>query len=336
MDFKTCVPIADPGFTIDHSSRMMLFGSCFSENIGLRLNRFKFQSDINPFGILYNPLSIAASIRRLLSGNSFSAADLVKNSGLYHSFMHHGSFSDRDSDRCLSNISQRFDDALLFLKSTDIYIITFGTAYIYRLKGSETVVANCHKFPDDNFLRLRLSVEEIVEEWHEIVTLLSDLNPDIKLIFTVSPIRHIRDGAHENQVSKSILHLAVDSLGNSFTDKVFYFPAYEIMIDELRDYRFYDRDMIHPSPLALDYIWELFSERFFSDATKALNIEWEKLKKAVEHRPLYPDTQTYRRFLEQTLNKLNDFAQDHPEFSSLDEINHITSMLNLLNHKLTN
>jgi hypothetical protein len=319
MDFRTCIDIPESDISINHSTRVMLFGSCFSENIGLKLMRHKFQIDVNPFGILYNPFSVSRSIRRLLSAESFSEADLVFNNELYHSLMHHGHFSATDKQTCLHNISLRFDKAVPFIQQTNLFLITFGSAYAYQWKENGEIAGNCHKLPADRFCRFRLSVEEITEEWEKVITMITAINPDAKLLFTVSPVRHWKDGAHENQISKSILHLAIDALQKRFGKCVSYFPAYEVMMDELRDYRFYDEDMLHPSSLAVDYIWNLFSETYFSDETRKVNDEWAQIRRALDHRPLHPKTEAFRHFTEGTAQKLEDFAGRHPEISCEEE-----------------
>lgn len=319
MDFRTHIVIPESDISINHSTSMMLFGSCFSEHIGSKLLQHKFKVDVNPFGILYNPFSVSRAIRRLLSAESFSAADLVFNNELYHSPMHHGHFSATDKEVCLQNISSRFDQAVSFIGQTDLFLITFGSAYAYQWRESGEIAGNCHKFPADRFRRLRLSVEEIVEEWVEVITLLTVINPTAKLLFTVSPVRHWKDGAHENQISKSILHLAIDALQERFRERISYFPAYEVMMDELRDYRFYNEDMIHPSPLAVDYIWNCFSETYFSAATQRVNDEWAQIRRALDHRPLHPGTESYRLFTEGTAQKLDAFARRYPEISCEEE-----------------
>lgn len=327
MNFRTVVEIPVSDIRIDHSTRMMLFGSCFSENIGRKLLQSKFQVDLNPFGILYNPFSVSAAIRRLLSGDSFSEDDLLRNNGIYHSFMHHGRFSDPDKNSCLRNISERFERAAANIKEADLFLITFGSAYAYKWKESGEIAGNCHKLPARLFHRFRLSVDEITEEWGKLITTLRDIRPDIKLLFTVSPIRHWKEGVHENQVSKSILHLVIDNLLQLFPENVRYFPAYEVVIDELRDYRFYDEDMMHPSAFAIDYIWQLFGDTFFPAETKKINEEWEQIRKAMEHRPLYPGTGAHDAFIKDTLRKLESFSQRYPEISC-DEEEQINKSLN--------
>lgn len=315
MDFRTIINIPLSDIRIDHSTRMMLFGSCFSENIGRKLLQSGFRVDTNPFGILYNPFSIATAMQRLLSATPFLEADLVWNNGIYHSLMHHGRFSDPDKAACLRNISTRFENAVQQIKQTDIFLITFGSAYAYRWKEDGEIVGNCHKFPSRLFHRIRLSVEEITEEWGKLISILKQIRPDVKFLFTVSPIRHWKEGAHENQVSKSILHLSIDHLEQLFPENVRYFPAYEVMIDELRDYRFYENDMTHPSTFAVDYIWQLFNQTFFSDETTKIINEWEQIRKAMEHRPLYPGMKAHDAFVKDTRKKLEAFRQKYPEIS---------------------
>ena len=293
----------------------MLFGSCFSENIGDKLLDYRFRAEVNPFGILYNPMSISRAIRRLISRKSFSETDLIFHNEMYHSLMHHGDYSEMDKNVCLKNISERFSAAADFIRETDVFLITFGTAYIYKWKATGEVVGNCHKIPADKFSRFRLSVDEIVAEWSEIISEIKSKNGSqnkrVKFLFTVSPIRHWKDGAHENQVSKSILHLAIDNLQSRFDD-VHYFPAYEILLDELRDYRFFAEDMMHPSSVAIDYIWERFSEVYFGDRTKKINEEWLQIFRAINHKPINSETEAHQKFLEKTKLKMEAFFEKYP------------------------
>ena len=312
MDFRTHVTIPASSISITHATRMMLFGSCFSESIGDKLLENNFSVDVNPFGILFNPLSISRAIQRILSGEPFSDADLVFHNEMYHSLMHHGDFSDMDKQVCLQNISKRFSKAVDFIRETELFLITFGTAYTYRWEATNEVVGNCHKIPSTAFLRTRLSVQEIVDEWATIISSIKNKNHNAKFLFTVSPVRHWSDGAHENQVSKSILHVAIDSLQSQF-DHVHYFPAYEILLDELRDYRFFAEDMTHPSPVAINYIWERFSETYFSDKTMKINQEWSHIHRAIHHKPMQPNTIAHQRFLEQTQLKKKAFFEKYKE-----------------------
>ena len=328
MDFRTPVIIPESTFRIDHSTRIMLLGSCFSENMGAKLLEYKFRVNVNPFGIVYNPSSIAEVVKRLLSGRNFNEADLVFHNGVYQSFLHHGRFSHPDKNKSLENISRSFDESAACISGTDVFLITFGTAYAYMLKSTGEVVANCHKFPSDTFSRKRLTVETIVKEWNGIIDAISALNPAAKFIFTVSPIRHWKDGAHENQISKSILHLAIDKLQESHATALSYFPAYEILLDELRDYRFFAGDMMHPSSIATDYIWERFSETFFREKTQNANSEWSQLSRSLKHVPLNEQTENYRQFLKQTLQRLMLFRHNHPQIDCLRETEELIEKIN--------
>lgn len=260
----------------------MLLGSCFADNIGAKFAEHYFQATINPLGTLYNPASIALSITD--SQHPILDSRLIYHNGLWHSMMHHGTFSGKDKAavqaRCLDNY-ERLQRAL---KEATTVIVTFGTAWVYEMDGQ--VVANCHKLPANRFTRRCLAVDEIVEMWQPIVASM----PDKHWIFTVSPIRHVKDGLHANQVSKAILLQAVDELGQS------YFPSYEIMMDELRDYRFYAEDMVHPSQVAVEYIWQRFVETYMTEDTRGEMRTLHQLWQDRHHRFLHPDSEEAERF----------------------------------------
>lgn len=327
MDFRTVVQIPIVDFSIDHKMQSMLFGSCFSENIGRKLLENKFSVDVNPFGILYNPASIATAIRRLLHNEPFTENDLVFHDDIYQSFLHHGSFSHVDKRTCLMQISERFDNAVNAIRRSNVLLITFGTAYVFQLKSDGNIVSNCHKFPAETFIRKRLSVEEITHDWTELIKELLVLNPQLKFVFTVSPIRHFKDGAHENQLSKSILHLAIANLQERFEENVNYFPAYEIVMDELRDYRFYASDMLHPSDVSVDYLWQRFADTYFSKETQVITQEWGGIQRALQHRPLNGFTNNYCIFLLNTKEKLNLFSRKYPFITCVNEIKQLNSII---------
>lgn len=327
MNLRTQIDIKKSEVDINHQTKMMMFGSCFSENIGLKLQENKFNVTINPFGILYNPASIAASIYRLILQKEFEPTDLEYHNSVYQSFMHHGSYSSYDANISLEKINNDYLNAVRLLENTNIFLFTFGTAHTFKLKSSEQVVANCHKFTPDTFIRERLSVDAIVSEWSDIINKLLKINPDTKIIFTVSPIRHWKDGAHENVVSKSILHLAIDKLQEVYPNSLLYFPAYEILMDELRDYRFYADDMLHPSSLAVNYIWNKFEETFFSNKTIEVNKQWTRIRKSIYHRPLNGSTDSYNYFLKETTKKVIDFSNKYPFIDCKSEMSHLKSLI---------
>ncbi|MCD8137307.1 MAG: GSCFA domain-containing protein [Parabacteroides gordonii] len=327
MELYTYIPVSKAPFLLSCTERTLLLGSCFAENIETRLAGNKFNVDINPFGTLYNPASIAASLRLLLHPERFTAGDLLQYEGVYHSFAHHSRFSSTSETECLENINDRLFASAGKLRTTTYLVVTLGTAYVYRLKSSGEVVANCHKLPEKMFDRSMLTVTEIVSEWKKLLLSLWEQNPELKILFTVSPIRHWKDGAHGNQLSKATLLLAVDELQAAYPERIAYFPAYEIMMDELRDYRFYATDMLHPSELAIDYIWQRFTENFLSDETKGILKEWAEIQKAINHRPFQPESDAYKRFISQTLLKMERINEKFPSFDLTKEMEIIKSKL---------
>lgn len=329
MNLRTKIEISKSNVDINHQSKLMMFGSCFSQNIGQKLLDNKFQAIINPFGILYNPSSIASSIKRLLSHREFEQSELVFHNEMYQSFMHHGSFSSNDKDKCITDINKEFNKSGSFINNTDTYLFTFGTAYTYKLNETGDVVANCHKFHASNFTRYRLSVEDIVNEWTNVIDNLLAINSKAKFVFTVSPIRHWKDGAHDNVISKSILHIAIDSLQTMYPDSLLYFPAYEILMDELRDYRFYAEDMMHPSSLAIEYIWQRFGDAFFSSNTLEISNKWMRISQAINHRPINAETNNYNNFLKQTLKRVVEFNKNYPYIDCDKEREHLIANIKL-------
>ena len=311
MNFRTQVEIPEKQVEIPHSAKIMLLGSCFVENIGKLLTENKFRCDANPFGVLYNPMSIATALRQILLRKTYTEEDLFEVGGRWHSWMHHSDFSASTSKECLHRINSRLEKASCELMESDWLIMTLGTAYVYMHKDNGKVVGNCHKMPDKMFRRLRLNTAEIVEECGDVLKKCREVNPKLKVLITVSPIRHAKDGMHANQLSKATLLLAADELCRTCPD-CHYFPSYEIMMDELRDYRFYADDMFHPSPMAVQYIWECFGRCYFSKETQIVMKEWGEVKKALEHRPFNPDSEAYRRFLSQIVLKIVRLKEKFP------------------------
>lgn len=307
MNLKTEVHITKPYRPIEHSDHVFMIGSCFAENMAERMKRSGIRCMSNPFGVMYNPLSIFACMNRLLEGKLFKEDELIKHGGMYHSMMHHGAFSAADRETCISNINASIETGAQALRMADIIIITWGTAWIYEFAGK--VAGNCHKLPADSFTRRRLTAEEIVDYYR-----LLFCNAGLKnkrFILTVSPIRHIKDGLHENQLSKATLLLAADILKQEFP-QLEYFPSYEIMNDELRDYRFYAEDMVHPSPLAEQYIWEIFTDNWFSASARTSAKECEEFYKAKAHRPMHPDSPQYQQFAATLLQKQEVMQKKYP------------------------
>lgn len=323
MEFYTRISIPKAPFTFSHTEQTVLLGSCFAENIGKKLEENKFKTDLNPFGTLYNPSSIAEAIRMLLRPERFTGDDLFQHEGIYHSFSHHSRFSSSSETECLANINGRLFRSADSLRKSRRMILTFGTAWVYRLKSSGKVVSNCHKLPEKMFDRQLLTVEKIATEWKSLLLSLWEQNPDLKILFTVSPIRHWKDGAHGNQLSKATLQLAIDVLQKEFPERTAYFPAYEIMMDELREYRFYADDMLHPSPAAVEYIWERFTDNMFSTDSLAILKEWKDIQKAINHKPFQPESEAYKRFISQTLLKIERLNEKFPFFDMTNEVERI-------------
>ncbi|MBR5298323.1 MAG: GSCFA domain-containing protein [Parabacteroides sp.] len=323
MEFYSRITIPQPSFSFSYNEQTILLGSCFVENIGKKLEENKFPIDLNPFGILYNPSSIANAIRLLIKPTEFKEKDLFQKGGIYHSFFHHSRFSSSSESECLKKINEQLALSAQSIRTAKRIIITFGTAWVYQLKESGKIVSNCHKLPEKLFHRRILTTSEIVEEWQTLLQELWGLNPDIKILFTVSPIRHWKDGAHHNQLSKATLLLAIDELQQTYPEQIAYFPSYEIMMDELRDYRFYADDLFHPSAQAIEYIWERFYESMFSKDTFTILKEWEEIQKAIQHKPFHPQSEAYKRFISQTLLKIELFKKKFPFFDIAKEIEEI-------------
>jgi predicted HNH restriction endonuclease len=306
MKFRTEIAVQGAGLQISHPDKILMMGSCFVENLSSRALQSGFTVEINPFGIMYNPFSLSKGLSDLINNRIYTGKDLFLHRSLYHSFSHHSRFSGTDIEAVLNNINSsrvHFSD---FLQQANLLIVTFGTANTYRLLSSGEIAANCHKLPAKWFKEERLTVNQIIEQWNGLIKNLRAQKPHLKILFTVSPVRHWKDGAHENQINKSILLLAVNELVNTNTS-CYYFPSYEIMIDDLRDYRFYAEDMIHPNSQAIDYIWEKFGQAYFNKTTLELIKEWESIQQALNHRPFHPESEEHKRFLEKTEKRKQAF-----------------------------
>lgn len=308
MEFRTKVEIEAVRDRVDYDSRICMLGSCFAENIGQRLKYYRFRTELNPCGIVYNPMSVANVLKLVLAKYRFTERDLLYNTDKWVSLYHHGCFSAPTKELCLEHINERLGRAADGFEKTDLLLMTFGTAWAYRYKERGMIVANCHRFPAGDFERFCLTPEEIVGVYRPLIRQLREVNPKLRIVFTVSPIRHWKDGAHGNQLSKAVLLLAIDRLVQEFPD-VYYFPAYEIVMDELRDYRFYGEDMLHISSLAVEYIWEKFKGTWISPAIEPLMKRVDKLNKSLAHRPFSPESDAYRKFQQQLRQEIETLQQ---------------------------
>lgn len=308
------IPSLDP--KINYSNKILMLGSCFSDNIGRKLEDYKFKVLSNPFGTLYNPASIANTLENVLYQKTYTEQDIQEGKHYKFSFDFHSDLAGNNVSDLLDIWNTSIQKTYRYLKDAKYLFITFGTAWIYELDGS--VVANCHQEPASRFERRRLSVSEIEKQWKGLIQSIKEINPSIHIVFTVSPVRHWKDGAIENQVSKSTLLLAIHQLIEE-DESLVCFPAYEIMMDELRDYRFYKEDMLHPNALALDYIWEKFMESSLDEKTFPVMIEIEKVKKQVNHKVRFEGCDTHKAHLESCQQKLNKLTEKYPFLDFSDE-----------------
>jgi len=319
--FRTQINATPAPFQISHAQRLFLLGSCFTEHIGQKLSERKFNINTNPFGIVYNPISLAECLDRIVTGNQlFAESELFENAGLWHSWEHHGRFSNPDKNEALTGINVAYREAAEQLKKTSFLFMTFGTSDVFTLRETGKVVANNHKMPASLFDQRRLSVAEIVERTVQAIKNVAHLKgvPHFNVILTVSPVRHIRNGLVENQRSKAALILACEEICAQL-DYAHYFPAYELLLDDLRDYRFYAADMLHPSEVAVDYVWQFFSDTFFSEKTRKLNERIEKIRAAAQHRPFHPNTAQHRAFVQTQREAIAALKLEMPGLDFLKE-----------------
>lgn len=314
MDFRTIIEIPKQNCEITYNSHCLFIGSCFAENIGSKLAETKISTSVNPTGILYNPLSIQRSIHEAIAGKKYGETNIFHANGQWNCYDFHSKFSNGDKDTCMDNLN--FASALLKKKieKASVIFVTFGTSFVYELAETGEIVCNCHKQPEKTFHRRLLHASEIAGCWKECIAEIKSINPNVKIIFTVSPIRHWRDGAHQNQVSKSNLHIAINELNEIFPETG-YFPAYEIMMDELRDYRFYADDMVHPSKMAVEYIWERFAETYFTQETTKTMPRILKIVDAANHRPFNPQSDEYKAFCRKNLAEIEMLSK---QFTDID------------------
>ena len=313
MQFRTTIDIKPLDMKIDHTRPILSLGSCFASNVAERLMRAKFNIVSSPTGILFNPESIAATLDRFDAvargdnGALPAAEDLAYGNEQWFSFDFHSDFSAADANTALSAMQEAVKTGAQTLTAAQVVIITFGTAFVFRHKQNGDVVANCHKQPQTLFQREMMSAEQIAARY---ISLMQGPLAGKQVIFTVSPVRHLADGLEQNSLSKATLRVAIDMIQRACTN-AYYFPSYEVVMDELRDYRFYADDMTHPSRMAIDYIWQRFSEVVFSDRTIALNERIERIVKAAEHRPFNSLSQEYKRFCHSQLEKIAQLESEH-------------------------
>lgn len=312
MDLQTNIKLdKQPHNQIDYDSKLMLLGSCFSENIGVKFDYHKFQSTINPFGILFHPIAIENLITRSINEDFYSEEEVVGQKGIYSCFDAHSRLNELSKAQLLENLNTQLSETLNQVKSATHIVITLGTAWVYRHIASDNIVANCHKIPQKQFLKELLSIEEIVASLEKTIALIRSVNPKVNFMFTVSPVRHIKDGFVENTKSKSHLIAAIHQIVEPRTQQ-YYFPSYEIVIDELRDYRFYNEDMLHPNNLAIDYIWEKFKSVWLTESALKTAEQVVAIQTKKAHRPFNPNSEAHKQFSGKLQTEIETLQNQYP------------------------
>ena len=324
--FRTPIEIPVSEFNLTYKKNITMIGSCFTDNIGKKLTHYKFPVSINPFGVLYNPESVRNALDILVNEKYFGEEDLHEHNSRWLSFYHDTSFSGHDREMVLQEINKSIHAGNQWLNKTNLLIITFGTARVYHHKKRDHIVSNCHKLPAKEFKRYLLDINEIVDGYHELIGQLKKFNPKLHIIFTISPVRHWKDGAVGNQQSKAILVLAIKKLLGEFPD-LEYFPAYEILMDELRDYRFYAEDMLHPGETGINYIWDRFCETYIKKSTWKLMEKVDAIVKAKNHRPFHPKSLEYQNFLKKQIEKTEQFLDKYPHIDLRPELDYFIAQL---------
>lgn len=310
MNFRTQLPQLKVHNQIDYNSKLLLIGSCFSENIGNKLRYFKFRSSTNPFGILFHPKAIESLILNTANLKRYTDKDVFFLNERWHCFEAHSDLSDPSKENLLSSLNDAINSTNNQINSTSHIVITLGTAWVYREVSSGTTVANCHKVPQKKFLKELLSVDEISESLESISSKIRSVNPSVQIIFTVSPIRHLKDGFVENSRSKAHLISGIHQVVSK-RNQIHYFPSYEIIMDDLRDYRFYKSDMIHPNETAVDYIWEVFKDVWIDEGVFKLMKEVDAIQKGLLHKPFNENSEQHLAFLKRLHNKIDRLKEDY-------------------------
>jgi GSCFA family len=326
MDFQLPITIASLPRPIHYPDKILLTGSCFTEHIGNALRDWKFETLQNPNGILFDPASVASSLISYIQPRLYTEKDLIFLNEVYQSWQHHSIFSHVDKTECLRGINASQERAHVFLKEADWLIITLGSAFSYRLAEGGATVANCHRAPAPAFIKHLMTIEEINTALDSCIHQLFYFNPNLRILFTVSPVRHVRDGVVENNRSKARLIESVHHLANKF-DRIWYFPAYELVIDILRDYRFYDVDMVHPNYPATAFVLEKFTQHCIDEPGRRLLEEVKKIVIARRHKPFQPSTRAHRRFLQDHWERTTALARQYPFLDFTEELGYFSAGL---------
>jgi GSCFA family len=313
MQFRTQIPISKSNDLIDYNARIVSLGSCFAQNMGEKFNYFKFQNIVNPFGIIFNPVSIEKIISRVVNEEYYTEKDIFFHNERWHCFEAHSDLSHENKDIFIENLNQIIKSTNQQITKSTHIIITLGTSWVYRNIENNTIVANCHKISQKSFTKELLSVDAIKQSLESIISLVATINKKAKFIFTVSPVRHIKDGFVENTLSKSHLITAIHGLLNTQRyQNTEYFPSYEIMMDELRDYRFYANDMLHPNQIAIDYIWERFFQTQITEEVYQTMQNVCSIQKSLQHKPFNTNSESHQQFLSKLKDKMAKLALENP------------------------
>ncbi|MFY0594291.1 GSCFA domain-containing protein [Roseivirga sp.] len=309
--FRTVIEDIKHPISLTHQDKIITLGSCFANEIGLKLADNKFNVSANPFGTVFNPLSLFELIEGSIRPLEGLSDAYLKRDGVYYNYKFHSSINHKSKAKLVSSIEAKFREVEKDLKQAKVLFLTFGTAWIHEIAKRKLLVANCHKMPKKEFEKRLIDVQEIISAFFAMKEHLEAINPELQIVLTVSPIRHTKETLALNSVSKSVLRLACHYLSDMAPD-VYYFPSYEMMMDDLRDYRFYEKDMIHVNEQGVDYLWETFSNTYFSNSTKELLKEWQGLSRALAHTPFNLESWKHQQFLKNTLQKLQKIQRKLP------------------------
>lgn len=331
MKFKLTLDAKPAKYSIGYEDKLMLIGSCFTENIGAKFKSHLFEVMENPYGILFNPVSVSSALTEIIELRSYTENDLFQHNELWHSWHHHSRFSAVEKAAALDKINTSIVAAHHFLKTANRLVITLGSAWLYHLNteaplGVGQVVANNHKAPSDWFYKSLMQPTLLIENLHGLVTYLQSFNPNLQITFTISPVRHLREGLVENNRSKAVLIHAVHELVTQY-ENVDYFPAYEYVIDDLRDYRFYAEDLVHPNFAASGYVWDKLIETYMKPETQAVMKQVAELQLAVNHKPFFVGSVEHQKFLQSCIRKTEELMKAYPSLPLQEHLTFFTTSI---------
>ena len=326
MKFKSTIELESAPFQIKHNDKITLIGSCFTEHIGSKLKEYKFQVLQNPFGTVFHPTPICWLIKKSLSKAAIEDKELEHHDEIYFHDQFHYSFSNTNASSSLEKMNTALKHTSKFLKTSNFLFLSLGTAIGYLDKKKKRTVANCHKLPKDSFLKSHTGVKEMMSELDEMISAVHAVNPAMQVIFTLSPVRHLKDGMLENSKSKAALLIAIQTLVDQFS-YVHYFPSFEIMMDDLRDYRYYEMDLVHPNALAQAYIWEKFNIIYFKDETTQLNLSLQKINQAYHHKVFHASSRKHEQFLEKFKTTTETLLSKYPNLDLRRELSYFSTGL---------